>query len=403
NIRAFGGDPKRITIFGNNAGAASVHYHLLSPLTKRLFQRAIITSGAATAPWSFVPPDRATERTKEIAEALKCPQGNSEELAECLKKKDFRDVVRAAKEEMRDMFVPDSMGSLIGPTIEVKGDEDQHAFLTKHPYDVLKNASFRKVHLLAGVTKDEASDAAEALLHASEGQIEEDSVAKMTNDIRRICSRSNGTQPDASIAEEIKHFYMINNRRMPLEEKLQKYKELMADCLHHQHVSGAANFQRFHSVTHLFYFNVSGVPVETDSFLNLGLQKVLNFPFNFLHSLPRIFGVEALLGRGPTPSVNVLSHGVDLPFLFPIESVPKINKEHPMYNFSKSWVKFLVQFASRTSSKESLQFRNVSVTRLPLKGPMTYLEVSMEPKLISEPYETRLDFLKSSLQQLQKY
>ncbi|CAG7722000.1 unnamed protein product, partial [Allacma fusca] len=38
--------------------------------------------------------------------------------------------------------------------------------------------SFRKVHLLAGVTKDEASDAAEALLHASEGQIEEDSVAK---------------------------------------------------------------------------------------------------------------------------------------------------------------------------------------------------------------------------------
>ena len=53
NVAAFGGDPERVTLFGESAGGISTCSHLVAPGSGGLFQRAVIQSGpcAITDQW----------------------------------------------------------------------------------------------------------------------------------------------------------------------------------------------------------------------------------------------------------------------------------------------------------------------------------------------------------------
>uniref|UniRef100_A0A1I8MGR8 carboxylesterase n=1 Tax=Musca domestica TaxID=7370 RepID=A0A1I8MGR8_MUSDO len=53
NIHKFNGDPENITVFGQSAGGACIHYMMLSPRLRGLFNKAIIQSGSAFGSWTM--------------------------------------------------------------------------------------------------------------------------------------------------------------------------------------------------------------------------------------------------------------------------------------------------------------------------------------------------------------
>lgn len=147
NIDQFGGDPERVTIFGESAGAVSVAFHLLSPLSRNLFNQAILQSGAATCPWGFKDTREIIANGLQLASLVNCPSNNSDlnAVVECLLKSDPMSLVSQevgqTKTVLNFPFVPVVDGS----------------FLLEPPGESLIKSNFKRARILLGSNHDEGN------------------------------------------------------------------------------------------------------------------------------------------------------------------------------------------------------------------------------------------------------
>ncbi|XP_064649307.1 neuroligin-3-like [Lineus longissimus] len=84
NIRALGGDPDKVTIFGNSAGGWDISVHLVSPYSKGLFHGAIIQSGSGLSDLARTSNKDVTSSFWHLARRFRCVKGAVRMTVRCL-------------------------------------------------------------------------------------------------------------------------------------------------------------------------------------------------------------------------------------------------------------------------------------------------------------------------------
>lgn len=238
NIASFGGNPHEVTIFGQSAGAASVHYLMLSPMAMGLFHRAICESGTALNTWART--DDGRERAFSLGRALGMHTNDSVQLLDYLRSVSPKDLVDAAPLTLTAEDVRNNIGLPFVPVIEkswadeewegtMEALEEGH-FISEEPADLIRRGSFNQVPLMLGYNTHEA------MLFIRRLRKDPSLIKSIDGDFGRLIP-TNLNVPGGRYSEEgnevsdgIRNFYLGANRTVS-NDTIEEMIQLLTDTM----------------------------------------------------------------------------------------------------------------------------------------------------------------------------
>lgn len=301
NARFFGGDPAKVTLFGESAGAMSINCHLLSPMSEGLFARAVLLSGTMYTIDFYDTPEENFEKAERLAERVGCKERemnlttHPEQIISCLRRIPGDEITRAAIA----MTEPKAFPFL--PTY-------RNEYLPQEPRLALDNGVFLPVDVIVGVVSDEMS--AVFLYPPAYDFLQENLEGLERDNVTSFLEKVIGSLEKTALPEALDH-YLARAKDASQGALVRQYLDYFSDRVFN---CPTRYFERKHAS---------------------GGGKVFSYVFNHKYHTPAL------------PSWMGTPHSLELPFLFgfPLVADTNIGDEH--HAMSDAFIKILSSFAEQ--------------------------------------------------------
>lgn len=270
NIKHFGGDPDNVTIFGESAGGGCVGYHLVSPMTKGLFKKAILQSGAHTCWWSYVLD--AKERALALARKLGFRSENDEELYDFFKAQPVESLI------MQQTNAPITLAQKERTTYEPafvivdekKFGDNERFFYGDFGYDHLTKIH-EGVEVFIGFTKDEG------IICLTMGSELEKKFNQMSNFLEEFVPKPIGNRCSISeqlkVGRTLKEFYF--NKRDIGSEDWEKLVEFYGSDFFHYGQIQLAKMIALQKKNNIYMYQLSCISKRNQFSKYLGVESLI--------------------------------------------------------------------------------------------------------------------------------
>lgn len=357
HINAFGGDSEKITIFGESAGAASVHYHVMSPMSQGLFHQAILQSGSALNRWAFKDNAASSKSAFALGNALGCNTENSKELLQCLSKAEAHDIINT---DLSEWYLDPVIH--FAPTVDHPGSGQ--IFLPETPINIIQSGNFNNVPTIFTACEDEGLLFHSAVLSRTE-KLRKDfndnwlKIFPITFGYQELGFTSHQMN---WISTQIKEFY-FGDKEMGGEATFQNLTNLYSDRAF------------FHGIEKAISYHVKHNKVYAAILAHKGKFSLVSL----------LLGITENLG---------VAHGDEVFYLFNRRDLRRAAPYDEDEIVSKTFVSLWANFATNGDpglERNGKTWEPLKTDKMTEKG-ITWLKLNSQPEELQNPFKERMRF-----------